>query len=44
LKVSSKTVKRRIEALARDGAVYLLVDLNMKSVEGIVPADLLVFY
>ncbi len=44
LKISPKTVKRRIETLAREGAVYLLVDMNMKSVEGIVPADLLVFY
>lgn len=44
LNISPKTVKRRIEALARDGAVYLMVDLNMKSVEGVIPADLLVFY
>ncbi|HEU4443949.1 MAG TPA: AsnC family transcriptional regulator [Nitrososphaeraceae archaeon] len=44
LRISPKTVKRRIEALAKEGAVYLLVDMNMKSVEGIVPADLLIFY
>jgi DNA-binding Lrp family transcriptional regulator len=44
LKISSKTVKRRVEALARDGAVYLLADVNMRAVEGIVPVDLIVFY
>lgn len=44
LKISSRTVKRRVEALARDGAVYLMVDLNMRAVEGIIPADLIVFY
>jgi DNA-binding Lrp family transcriptional regulator len=44
LKISTKTVKRRVEALAKDGAVYLLVDLNMRAVEGIIPVDLIVFY
>jgi DNA-binding Lrp family transcriptional regulator len=44
LKISSKTIKRRVEALAKDGAFYLMVDVNMRAVEGIVPADLIVFY
>ena len=44
LKTSSKTVKRRVEALAKDAAIYLLVDVNMRAVEGIIPADLMVFY
>lgn len=44
LKISSKTVKRRIEAMAKDSAVYLLADVNMRAVEGIIPADLIVFY
>ena len=44
LKISSKTVKRRVEALAKGGAVYLLADVNMRAVEGIIPADLLIFY
>jgi len=44
LKISSKTVKRRVEALAKCGAVYLLADVNMRAVEGIIPADLLIFY
>lgn len=43
-KISSKTVKRRVEALAKDGAVCLLVDVNMRAVEGIIPVDLIVFY
>lgn len=44
LKISSKTVKRRVEALAKGAAVYLLADVNMRAVEGIIPADLLIFY
>jgi DNA-binding Lrp family transcriptional regulator len=44
LKISSKTVKRRVEALAKSAAVYLLADVNMRAVEGIIPADLLIFY
>lgn len=44
LKISSKTVKRRVEALAREGAIYLLADVNMRAVEGIVPVDLIVLY
>jgi DNA-binding Lrp family transcriptional regulator len=44
LKISSKTVKRRVEALERGAAVYLLADVNMRVVEGIIPADLLIFY
>ena len=44
LKISSKTVKRRVEALAKGGAVYLLADVNMRAVEGIILADLLIFY
>src|ERR671924_729204 len=42
--ISSKTVKRRVEALAKGGAVYLLADVNMRAVEGIILADLLIFY
>jgi Lrp/AsnC family transcriptional regulator for asnA, asnC and gidA len=44
LKISSKTVKRRVEALAKGGAIYLLADVNMRAVEGIIPADLFIFY
>lgn len=44
LKISSKTVKRRVEALAKDVAIYLLADVNMRTVEGIIPADLMIFY
>jgi DNA-binding Lrp family transcriptional regulator len=44
LKISSKTVKRRVEALEKDAAVYLLADVNMRAAEGIIPADLLIFY
>ncbi|MGH9990885.1 MAG: AsnC family transcriptional regulator [Nitrososphaera sp.] len=44
LKISSKTVKRRVEALAKSAAVYLLADVNMRAVEGIIPADLFIFY
>ena len=44
LKISSKTVKRRVEALAKGGAVYLLADVNMRAAEGIIPADLFIFY
>lgn len=44
LKTSSKTVKRRVEALAKGGAVYLLADVNMRAVEGIILADLFIFY
>jgi len=44
LKISSKTVKRRVETLARNGVIYLLADVNMRAVEGIVPVDLIVMY
>jgi len=44
LKISSKTVKRRVEALAKGAAVYLLADVNMRAVEGIILADLFIFY
>jgi DNA-binding Lrp family transcriptional regulator len=44
LKISSKTVKRRVEALEKGAAVYLLADVNMRAVEGIIPADLIIFY
>ncbi len=44
LKISTKTVKRRVTKLSDDGAIYLLVDVNMKSLEGIIPVDLFIFY
>ncbi len=44
LKISSKTVKRRVEALEKGAAVFLLADVNMRAVEGIIPADLIIFY
>jgi DNA-binding Lrp family transcriptional regulator len=44
IKISSKTVKRRVETLAKGAALYLLVDVNMRAIEGIIPADLIIFY
>jgi DNA-binding Lrp family transcriptional regulator len=44
LKISAKTVKRRVTTLANEGAIYLLVNVNMKSFEGIIPTDLIICY
>lgn len=44
LRLSSKTVRRRVEALAKNGILYLLADVNMRAAEGIIPVDLIVFY
>lgn len=44
LELSTKTVKRRIAGLVEDGAIYLLVKIDLKSMEGRIPADFTVFY
>jgi DNA-binding Lrp family transcriptional regulator len=44
LGISTKTVKRRVTKLVEQGAIYLLVKVNLKSFEGIIPADLVVLY
>ena len=43
-RLSTKTVKNRIQRLVEEGAIYLLVSLNLGSFEGFVPADLNVVY
>ena len=42
--LSTKTVKSRIQRLVEDGAIYLLVSVNLESFEGFVPADLNIVY
>ena len=44
LGLSTKTVKRRITRLVDDGAIYLLVKIDLKSMEGRIPADFTIFY
>ncbi len=42
--LSTKTVKKRVQSLVEEGAIYLLAMMNLGSFEGFVPADLNVFY
>lgn len=42
--LSTKTVKKRVQSLVEEGAIYLLASVNLGSFEGLVPADLNVFY
>jgi DNA-binding Lrp family transcriptional regulator len=42
--LSTKTVKNRIQRLVEEGAIYLLVSVNLESLEGFVPADLNIVY
>jgi DNA-binding Lrp family transcriptional regulator len=42
--LSTKTVKSRIQRLVEEGAIYLLVSVNLESIEGFVPADLNIVY
>jgi DNA-binding Lrp family transcriptional regulator len=42
--LSTKTTKNRIQRLVEEGAVYLLVSMNLESFEGFVPADLNIVY
>jgi DNA-binding Lrp family transcriptional regulator len=42
--MSTKTVKRRIGMMVAEGAIYLLVYVNLESFEGFVPTDLTIFY
>lgn len=42
--LSTKTVKKRIDLMVHEGAIYLLTSVNLGSFEGFVPADLVIFY
>jgi DNA-binding Lrp family transcriptional regulator len=42
--LSTKTVKNRIQRLVGEGAIYLLVSVNLESFKGFVPADLNIVY
>ena len=41
---TTPTVKKRIEKLVEDGAIYLLASMNLPALENFVPADLVVYY
>jgi DNA-binding Lrp family transcriptional regulator len=41
---SVKTVKRRVTRLSETGAIYMLPDVNLKALQGIIPVELVVFY
>ncbi|HYB03041.1 MAG TPA: AsnC family protein [Nitrososphaerales archaeon] len=42
--ISTKTARNRIQKLVEEGAIYLLVSLNLESFEGFAPADLNIVY
>ena len=44
LKLSSKTVKKRIARLSSEGAIFLLADMSPKAIEGRIVCGLLIFY
>lgn len=44
LKLSTRSVQRRISRLSRENAIFLLADMSPRSVEGRVVCGLLVFY
>ena len=44
LRLSSKTVKRRVTQLADSGAIYMLPIIDLKALDGITPMELVVEY
>lgn len=44
LRFSAKTVKRRVTRLSEAGAIYILPDLDLKALEGIIPTEMVVSY
>ena len=44
LRMSSRTVKRRVTRLSEGGAIYMLPNIDLKAFHGIVPAELVVHY
>lgn len=44
LGMSSRTVKRRIAKLSDSGTIYMLPDIDLKALHGIIPAELVVHY
>jgi DNA-binding Lrp family transcriptional regulator len=44
LGISARTVKRRVTRLSEAGAIYMLPDLDLKALHGIIPVELAVSY
>lgn len=44
LRFSAKTVKRRVTKLSEAGAIYMLPDIDLKALQGIIPVELVVSY
>lgn len=44
VKASSKTVARRVSKMAEEGAIYMLPVVDLKALQGIIPAELVVEY
>jgi DNA-binding Lrp family transcriptional regulator len=44
VKTSSKTVARRVSKMAEEGAIYMLPVVDLKALQGIIPAELVVEY
>ena len=44
LRLSVRTVNRRIAGLSESGAIYMLPDIDLKALQGIVPAELVIQY
>ena len=42
--VSAKTIKRRVTRLTEDGAIYILPNIDLKALQGIIPMELVVDY
>jgi DNA-binding Lrp family transcriptional regulator len=44
VRASSKTVARRVAKLSEEGAIYLLPVIDLKALQGVIPAELVVEY
>jgi DNA-binding Lrp family transcriptional regulator len=44
LRLSTRTVKRRITRLSENGAIYMLPVLDLRAIQGILPVELVVYY
>jgi len=42
--VSTKTIVRRVAMLSEDGAIYMLPDIDLRALQGIIPVELVVEY
>ena len=44
VRVSTKTLARRVARLSENGAIYMLPDIDLKALQGVIPVELVVEY